>query len=403
MLIRAIIVPEDYEASNRLLGNRLVLVGLALGLLAVTLPIWPRISQFIVIAAASLSQQWSSGSFELRALGLIGLGFVVAVLSAGFLAGSIRETFKTMRAMAPQASDAIIKRMVADGVIGPHFYKIHNDGLKIVGPFDSMLLHWSLIGKIVETPRTLRLSLDKAHWLIVPKSAVTSDSSVLAVRATVQSAKAGKLVANVFRQPRLQNLKPARFAVAGRIVLSDLLALHDWRAVQQSDKLMRPLLRAYQHPLFFLFSLLFCGWSAFDTLWTAASWVLGFDPDLDAEDISFFGCGFSLVLLYGLASSLLRYARYLSGFALGFAQGPEGYKWGDFSFSITESGVQRTSAQLDDCVQWHGFKHLDETKHLFILRNSLLRTFMIPKRFFANETEQQAFREFVKNKLNPSK
>jgi hypothetical protein len=402
MLIRATIVPEDYESSNRLLGNRLVLIGVALGLLAmVTLIIWPNFSQFAGIAIGALNEQWSSGAFDIRTSMTMALGATVAIIAANLMLGLISETAKTVGAAVARAvPDAVVKRMSADGVIGPHFYKIQSDGLKIVGPHDAMLLHWPLIGKIFETPRTLRLSLDKSHWLIVPKSALTSDTGVQTVISTLEAAKAGKLAATALRQPRLKNPEPPSFAVTGRIVLSDLLALQDWRAIQQSDGLMRPFLRAYLHPLFFLFSLLVCGWSAFDTLWTAASWILGFDQELEAEDISVFGCVFSLVLLYGLASSLLRYARYLSGFALGFTQGPEGYKWGEFSFSITGSGVQRKSALFDDCVQWHGFKHLDETKHLFILSNSPARTFIIPKRFFADETEQQAFREFANSKLN---
>jgi hypothetical protein len=68
-------------------------------------------------------------------------------------------------------------------------------------------------------------------------------------------------------------------------------------------------------------------------------------------------------------------------------------------FLIRNDGVQVTTANSEAFYQWSNFRSVRNDKKMYILYRSTLKGIMIPKRFFQNEEQQEAFEKLIAREI----
>jgi hypothetical protein len=73
---------------------------------------------------------------------------------------------------------------------------------------------------------------------------------------------------------------------------------------------------------------------------------------------------------------------------------------GKRKFIITDEGLTEESENSRNLQKWKGIKSIETNKNSIFIFVDNLAAYVIPKRFFKDQAEQQLFIEIIKNKLN---
>lgn len=69
-------------------------------------------------------------------------------------------------------------------------------------------------------------------------------------------------------------------------------------------------------------------------------------------------------------------------------------------YVFSEEYISFSDKDSDGRLQWNAIKSLEEDSKAFYLYLDTIMTLLIPKRYFVDKSEEQAFRNYVQNKLN---
>jgi hypothetical protein len=69
-------------------------------------------------------------------------------------------------------------------------------------------------------------------------------------------------------------------------------------------------------------------------------------------------------------------------------------------YEFSDDYISFSDKDSDGRFQWHAIKSLGEDSKAFYLYLDTIMALLIPKRYFRDKTEEQAFRDYVQSKLN---
>lgn len=71
-------------------------------------------------------------------------------------------------------------------------------------------------------------------------------------------------------------------------------------------------------------------------------------------------------------------------------------------YEFSEENISFSDKDSDGRFQWNAIKSFEEDRKAFYLYIDTIMALMIPKRYFVDKSEEQAFRKYVQSKLNAS-
>ena len=69
-------------------------------------------------------------------------------------------------------------------------------------------------------------------------------------------------------------------------------------------------------------------------------------------------------------------------------------------YEFSEEYISFRDKDSDGRFQWNAIKSLEEDSKAFYLYLDTIMALLIPKRYFVDKSEEQAFRNYVQSKLN---
>jgi len=403
MRIEASLLRQDFESarSKPTTGKRISEAVFQIGGLLIFLAVVsPGALKFAGSASGALRrQQWS-----LLTNPVMLIVFAIGLLLLVFVGKIVLVYLRSIVVLArPAGTEAAKTELRAGDDLGAHVYDLEPDGIRIISAMDASWYHWSAFRFCRETPRAIRIFFDKKNWLVLPKSALPDDGKKSSVLSTIATAVASQPAATSQPGSRIAPLADPIFQLVGTMTRRDLMDLHDWRSDLQAGTGLASVLRISRNPFFAIPCALTCGLGGL--FWWINSIGDVLSGELQWADVRLailFQAIFAAVLVVGLLGTVARLARRTSGLALGLKLGPKDFRWGDTRIDVSEAALMRTTGLAALSRVWQSYSALAETKKHFIVWGSPRNAFLIPKRFFADETARQKFRNLAARELENS-